>query len=129
MGYFTALDLAKRGARVIITSENKTDLIRARDEIINLTGNKNVIAKYLDYTSLELTRSFAKEILETEDKLDVLINNAGTFGSSNKYTNDGLLLILQVNYFGPFLLTHLLLGKYIRYNFSTIIIILCKCSK
>lgn len=76
-----------------------------------MSGNKNIVAKYLDFTSFATTRAFAKDIIKTEERLDVLINNAGTFGLGNKRSEDGLFLGLQVNYFGPFLLTHLLIGK------------------
>lgn len=96
---------------MIITSENEKDIQRARDEIIKLSGNQNVIAKHLDFMSLEGTRRFAEDMYKTEEKLDVLINNAGTYGLGNKYSKDGLLKTLQINYFGPFLLTHLLIGK------------------
>lgn len=112
MGYNTALDLAKREARVIITSEDKADLIWAKNEIIQKTKNKNIIAKHLDMSSLDNIRRFARDILNSEERLDVLINNVGVAGAENKFTQDGLLLGLQINYFGPFLLTHLLLGTF-----------------
>lgn len=111
IGYQTALDLAKRGARVIITSENEKDVVRARGDIIKETGNQNIVAKYLDLTSFAVVRTFAKDILQNEKKLDILINNAGSVGFGNNYSKDGLLLGLQVNYYGMFLLTHLLIGK------------------
>lgn len=65
----------------------------------------------MDLESLECVREFARDILKNEERLDILINNAGTVGLGNNYSKDGLLLGLQVNYFGPFLLTHLLIGK------------------
>lgn len=110
IGYYTALDLAKRGARVIITSENKEAIKEAREKLIKASGNSNIVAKYLDLLSLDIVRAFAKDILETEKRLDILVNNAGTTGLGRKLTKDGLLPGMQVNYFGPFLLTNLLLG-------------------
>lgn len=110
IGYYTALDLARRGARVIIASENKEGLLAARDRIIKKTGNTNVVAKYVDLLCLHTVRTFARDLLETEERLDILVNNAGTYGLGKKLTNDGLLQGMQVNYFGPFLLTNLLLG-------------------
>lgn len=54
---------------------------------------------------------YAQALLETEERLDILVNNASTYGLGKKLTKDGLLQGMQVNYFGPFLLTNLLLGK------------------
>jgi hypothetical protein len=82
------------------------------DEIIQSTGNAEVVVKKLDLSSLKSIREFADDINRTVTKLDVLVNNAGTahmFGA--KTTEDGLELTMATNHFGPFLLTHLLIGK------------------
>lgn len=67
--------------------------------------------RHLDLSSLDSVRKFANNIINTEPRLDVLVNNAGAAGIGKKITADNLLLGMQVNYFGPFLLTCLLLGK------------------
>lgn len=54
---------------------------------------------------------FANKINDEEWPLDVLINNAGTFLQRHRTTEEGFELTGGVNYFGPFLLTHLLLNK------------------
>lgn len=108
MGYEAAKNLAYRGAKVIIASRNETKLKRSRDEIQNVTGNKNVTYGILDLASLKSVRNFANEV-NTEERLDVLINNAGAIGLPDKMTEDGLNLTMQVNYFGAFLLTYPLL--------------------
>lgn len=107
------MDLARRGARVIITSSDKHLIAckKAADKIILKSGNNQIITKYLDFCSLKSVRVFAEDIIGTEERLDVLINNAGTTGLPNEFSEDGLQMGLQVNYFGPFLLTHLLIGK------------------
>lgn len=108
LGYETALILASRGCRIILA--DKVDGKQARDKIIKITNNNNIIYKRLDLTSLQCIRRFAKEINATEERLDILINNAGVGASLNKHTDDGLHPTMQVNHFGPFLLTHLLSG-------------------
>lgn len=58
------------------------DLTRAEqavEEIRQATGNGNVVIRHLDLASLYSVRQFAKEFLDTEDRLDILINNAGEF--------------------------------------------------
>jgi hypothetical protein len=70
-----------------------------------------VEVRYLDLSSLDSVRQFANDVINIEPRLDVLINNAGAGGIRNKMTADNLQLGMQVNHFGPFLLTCLLLGK------------------
>lgn len=106
IGYETALHLASRGCRVIIA--DKFGALRAAKKIMQYTSNQNVLNKYLDLASLKSVREFAKDINETEERLDILINNASASGVSNNHTEDGLHETMQINHFGPFLLTHLL---------------------
>lgn len=70
----------------------------------------NFQVKKIDFASLASVRSFAKEILENEDKIHILVNNAGAAGLGDSKSEDGNHIGLQVNHFGPFLLTNLLLG-------------------
>ena len=51
----------------------------AADEIKNTTKNSNVLVQKLDLASQKSVREFADNILKTEQKIDVLINNAGMF--------------------------------------------------
>ncbi|VEN55749.1 unnamed protein product [Callosobruchus maculatus] len=109
IGYEAALEFAKRGARVILACRNEVKAIEARNRIIRLTLNKNVAVKQLDLSKLSSVRNFANEILKSEERVDILVNNAGMASTKSKLTEDGLQLGMQVNYFGPFLLTLLLL--------------------
>jgi retinol dehydrogenase-11 len=110
IGFETALDFAKRGARVILACRNQKRADDARKKIIRETGNEDVVVKLVDMASFESVRAFAKEINETEDRLDVLVNNAGMIGMGDKKSSDGLPLLMQVNHFSSFLLTNLLIG-------------------
>ena len=65
----------------------------------------------LDLMSMDSVKSFAKQILDKNLKIDVLINNAGIMFGSRKETQDGFESQLATNYLGHFLLTHLLLPK------------------
>ncbi|KAJ0174938.1 hypothetical protein K1T71_009079 [Dendrolimus kikuchii] len=108
IGLGAAKDVARLGPKVILASRNKEKLKRAREEIINESGNQNIDYKLLDLASLKSVRAFANEI-KAEGRLDVLINNAGAVGLPDVLTEDGLNLTMQVNFFGAFLLTYLLL--------------------
>ncbi|XP_011553326.3 retinol dehydrogenase 13 [Plutella xylostella] len=108
-GYDTARLLAERGARVIIASRSEAKLANATESIRRSTGNENVDYRQLDMSSLTSVRHFASETLLSEQRLDILINNVGAINLPDKLTEDGLNTMMQVNYFGAFLLTYLLL--------------------
>ena len=80
-------------------------------EILSICGNENVIVKHLDLASFKSVRKFAAEILESESRLDILINNAGCALFGKSYTEDGNECQMQSNHFGHFLLTNLLMGN------------------
>lgn len=109
IGLETAKDLASRGAKVIIACRNVKRAEVAREEIVEFSGNNDVHCRQLDLSSLRSVREFCNEIMKTEKRLDVLINNAGAGGLGNHKTEDDLHIGMQVNYFAPFLLTCLLL--------------------
>jgi len=74
--------------------------------------NDNIVVRKLDLSSLQSIRKFAQQINQEESRLDVLIHNAGVANVMKKViTEDGLDETMATNYFGPFLLTHLLIGK------------------
>lgn len=71
---------------------------------------QRILVKKLDLASLKSVRTFAQGILESESRLDVLINNAGFGGNPERtLTEDGLEVTIASNHFGHFLLTNLLL--------------------
>lgn len=121
IGKETAIDLAKRGARIILACRDTKKGIAAKDDIVRHSGNDNVIVRYLDLASLPSVRNFATLILKSEQRLDILINNAGCIALEKRLTADGLESQMQTNHFGHFLLTNLLLGLMIKSTPSRII--------
>ncbi|KAM3960386.1 retinol dehydrogenase 12-like [Aphomia sociella] len=109
IGYEAAEILAKKGARVILASRNETKMKEAKRSIVAATNNDNVDYRVIDLASLKSVRKFANETIYLENKIDILINNAGAIGLPDRLTEDGLNLTMQVNYFGAFLLTYLLM--------------------
>lgn len=58
------------------------DLSRAEcaaEDVRRSTGNGNVVIRHLDLASIYSVTQFAKDFLDSEDRLDILINNAGEF--------------------------------------------------
>ncbi|CAH1404336.1 unnamed protein product [Nezara viridula] len=110
IGLETTLDLAKRGARVIMACRNMLEAAKVRNTIAREAKNDNVVVRKLDLSSVQSIREFAAEINWREPRLDVLIHNAGMANTfSKKVTEDGFEVTMMTNMFGPFLLTHLLI--------------------
>jgi len=82
------------------------------EEVQRETGSKALVLKQLDLTSLDSVRKFCKEIIAEEPRLDILVNNAGLSVTGKNLTKDKMEVCMQTNHFSPFLLTHLLLGKF-----------------
>lgn len=83
------------------------------DEIAAQTGNQQVEARMLDLGSLQSVREFCSEVHRTEKRLDVLIHNAGTADAfTRRLSPDGYELTMATNQYGPFLMTHLLIGEH-----------------
>lgn len=109
IGKETAIDLAKRGAKVYIACR---DLKRGEDalrEIKDASGNEKIFFLQLDLASLESVREFSRKFHELESQLHILINNAGIMACPKALTKDGFELQLGTNHLGHFLLTNLLL--------------------
>ncbi|XP_030641169.1 retinol dehydrogenase 12 [Chanos chanos] len=114
IGKETARDMARRGARVVMACRDLTRAETAAEQIRRSTGNGNVVIRHLNLASLYSVREFAKEFLATEERLDILINNAGVMMCPKWITEDGLETQLAVNHLGHFLLTNLLLGILVK---------------
>lgn len=109
IGKETAVDLATRGARIILACRDISRANKAAEDIRQRSGNGNVIVKKLDLASLESVRQLAKDMLASEERLDVLINNAGVMSCPKWQTEDGFEMQFGVNHLGHFLLTNCLL--------------------
>uniref|UniRef100_A0A3B1J630 Zgc:112332 n=1 Tax=Astyanax mexicanus TaxID=7994 RepID=A0A3B1J630_ASTMX len=109
IGKETARDLAKRGARVILACRDVEKAEAARKELVEDSGNPNIVAKEMDLSDTKSIKEFA-DIINTEEKqLNILINNAGIMMCPYLKTADGFEMQFGVNHLGHFLLTYLLL--------------------
>jgi NAD(P)-dependent dehydrogenase (short-subunit alcohol dehydrogenase family) len=115
IGFETAAALAEMGARVLVTARNADKgraalgRITERAEAAGAEGRAQLVV--FDLGSLSSVRRGAEEILEQEDRVDVLVNNAGLVLSERRETVDGLEATFATNHLGPFLLTNLLLER------------------
>ncbi|XP_057703386.1 retinol dehydrogenase 12 isoform X1 [Corythoichthys intestinalis] len=109
IGKETALDLARRGARVILACRDLTKAHIAAVQIRKQSRNDNVVVKKLDLACLQSVRDLARDIINNEEHLDILINNAGIMMCPKWKTDEGYEMQFGVNHLGHFLLTNLLI--------------------
>ncbi len=110
IGKETAADLARRGARVVMACRNVRAAEEAAEEIRRAQSGEVAVYR-LDLASLASVRRCAGEINSKEDRVDVLVNNAGVMMCPKQETEDGLEMQVGTNHFGHFLFTNLLLDK------------------
>jgi NAD(P)-dependent dehydrogenase (short-subunit alcohol dehydrogenase family) len=103
IGLVTTRELARRGAHVVLAVR---DVDKAHRAVAGMPGHLDV--RRLDVSDLDSVRAFAQSYT---DDIDVLINNAGVMDIPAARTPQGLDLQTTTNYFGPFLLTNLLLPR------------------
>lgn len=123
IGYATAEDFARRNGRVILACRNLERGENARKKIIEKTGNTNVVVRKLDLGYMASVREFVDRIIEEENRLDILVNNASSTGAKRKITSEALEYTLASNHLGPFLLTNLLLDLLKKTGQSRIVVL------
>nr|KAF6411541.1 retinol dehydrogenase 13 [Rousettus aegyptiacus] len=111
IGKQTALELARRGGNIILACRDMEKCEAAAKDIRRETLNHCVNARRLDLASLKSIREFAAKIIEEEERVHVLVNNAAVMRCPHWTTEDGFEIQLGVNHLGHFLLTNLLLDK------------------
>lgn len=110
LGHHTALELARRGARVVLAGRNPGKVEETVGAIRAEAPDALLEALHLDLASLASVRAAAAAV-EQIGAVDVLVNNAGVMAPPYARTADGLELQMATNHFGPFLLTGLLLPQ------------------
>ncbi len=107
IGRATALSLAERGGRVRLACRSRERTQPVIDQIAAVGGPAAEFVA-LDLDDLDSVRSCATRILDGNERLDVLIANAGV-GGQRGLTTQGFERAFGVNHLGHFLLTTLLL--------------------
>ncbi len=112
LGHHTALELARRGARVVLAGRNVDKLRATADAITSELPDAQLTQLVIDLADLDSVRS-ATGRAEDLGELDLLVNNAGVMAPPLSRTPDGFEKQLATNHFGPFLLTGLLMPQLI----------------
>jgi NAD(P)-dependent dehydrogenase (short-subunit alcohol dehydrogenase family) len=111
IGLYTALGLARTGMRVVMVGRDRDRTEAARRFVAERCGSDNVVIAVADFSNLAEVQRLAAEILAADNRLDVLVNNAGLMSPKYRFSFDGFELTFAVNHLAPFLLTNLLLER------------------
>ena len=104
LGLAIARELGRAGAAVVMASRN---VDKGEQAAAQVGGAARV--EQLDLASLRSVREFAARL--AEERIDLLINNAGVMAPPRRLTADGFESQLGTNHLGHFALTGLLLPK------------------
>ena len=104
LGRATTEAMAELGARVVLVGRSRERLDALRGELVQAHGADRFPTVVADMSSLESVRAAAAQVLATEARLDVLVDNAGAIHAERTVTEEGLEATFATMVAGPFVL-------------------------
>ncbi len=111
IGKATALGLARRGARIVIIGRDPSRTAETIRWLRQQSDNDRIDFLIADLSSQAQVRRAADEFLATQDRLDILINNAGAIFAKREATADGFERTWALNHLAYVLLTLALIDR------------------
>ncbi|XP_075707888.1 dehydrogenase/reductase SDR family member 12 [Rhinoderma darwinii] len=108
IGKAISLAIAKRGGIVHLVCRNKDRAEEAQKEIIAGSGNQSILVHLVDMSNPKEILDFAEKF-KAENRLHVLVNNAGCMLNNRELTEDGIEKNFATNVLGTYILTKALL--------------------
>ena len=105
LGFETASDLYQKGAKVYVACRDEEKGQDAIKRMKAISGGGELIYGHLDLANLSSVKEFAEKVFATENRLDLLVNNAGVMIPPPSKSEDGFELQFGVNFIGHFALT------------------------
>ncbi|KAF4035513.1 short chain dehydrogenase [Phytophthora infestans] len=109
IGYETALELARKGAHVVLACRNEERGREAETKLREILSSASEAGKVnfakLDLGDLSSVKQFSEDFKKTHNRLDLLINNAGIMGGAWGLSADGYEQQFATNHLGHFALT------------------------
>lgn len=114
LGLASTIALAGAGAHVVMAARDQDKARRARQEVLSRHPNASVEVVPLDLGSLASVAAAADQILAANDRVDILLCNAGVMAMPQGSTEDGFDTQFGVNHLGHWALTSHLLPTIVR---------------
>jgi len=128
IGRITAIELAKKGFKVVIAGRSLQRTQPVLDHINSLSVDEQALFLPLDLASFASIRECVRLFVQLNLPLHLLINNAGVAGLRG-LTQDGFEMTFGINHLGHFLLTQLLLEKLQTSGHSRVITVSSRAHK
>jgi retinol dehydrogenase 12 len=109
IGEVTALELARMGASVTLVGRSRLRCEATAARIRQDIGTATLQYLVADLSSMAQVRQLAQQFIEKNNRLDVLVNNAGGVFLTRQLSVDGFEKTFALNHLNYFLLTLLLL--------------------
>ena len=109
IGLETAKMLVSQGHHVLLHGRNPEKLQGVERRLLGLADGGRINSYLADLSRMVDVDAFTKSVAEQHTQLDVLINNAGIFRTSDPVTEEGLDVRFAVNTIAPYLITQRLL--------------------
>ncbi|HYN94652.1 MAG TPA: SDR family NAD(P)-dependent oxidoreductase, partial [Pilimelia sp.] len=107
IGLAAAVELARRGAEVVLLGRHEGRLAGAVRRVGEAAGGRTPRAYRADFADLAQVREVAGRLAADLERIDVLVNNAGLLAPRpGARSVDGFDLTMQVNHLAGFLLAH-----------------------
>ena len=123
IGLEACITLASQGHFVVMVGRDEQKTQQCVADVKHKSGSDKVDALRCDFSSQASIRSLASAYRARYDRLDVLINNAGTVNATRSVTQEGIESTFAVNHLGYFLLTNLLLDLLIKSAPARIVVV------
>jgi NAD(P)-dependent dehydrogenase (short-subunit alcohol dehydrogenase family) len=111
IGLAMAQRLARMGASLALVGRDRARGAAALADMKAIAPDGSYRLYLADLSRLAEMKRLAAELLEKEERIDVLINNAGAVFGHRRLTADGLESTFAVNHMAPFVVTNLMRGR------------------
>jgi NAD(P)-dependent dehydrogenase (short-subunit alcohol dehydrogenase family) len=108
LGKATAIDLAQRGAHVIMACRG--GIPEAGEEVKRASGSSKVEMVKLDLADFSAVEELSRTLRDRQVRLDILVLNAAVVPSHSRRTNNGFEQMFQVNFLSNVLFLRRLLS-------------------
>jgi len=113
LGYFTALELARHGADVVLACRSREKTEAALAEMRRAAPQARLAFMQLNLADLASVGEFAANVKAKYPRIDILCNNAGVMALPLGRTRQGFEMQMGTNHLGHFALTGHLLERLI----------------
>ncbi|MEO2206579.1 SDR family NAD(P)-dependent oxidoreductase [Paenibacillus pabuli] len=129
LGQLAAMELAKRGAQLVLTARSEERAEATRNKIRAIVPSAKIRFFYGDLSLLSDVKRVGLEIADAYPRIDVLLNNAGLHAFEQRVTSEGFAEMIAVNYLAPWLLTHTLRNSLIQSGHARVVNVASEASR